>query len=361
MSYPFRDHYHRTRKALGGVLNGLWPRNDFARLAHPLQELRKPIASDAGPAILPDQAKTFLREWATREDTEAVYRMVRPCTVDPKMGILFSQGRVLWGSSDQPERERNPRFFSHVKAPARRFPAAILLHHVHGDNYFHFFLYVLSKAAVADLHDVPGNVPLLVPARTAQTAFFHQAQELGVFGDRKVIVQGKQEVVEVETAYVVRAFFNHRPYYDWICQGLRAGGRPEARRRIFVLRGESAANGRQFRNQQEVNTLAVQHGFELIDPGHLSLREQADIFSEAVVIAGAHGAGLTNLIFRTGTQCHIIELFSPSMGSPHYYMLAKELGFTYQSLMTEDPRGRDFTASTQVDLAALEEAFRRLN
>ena len=36
-------------------------------------------------------------------------------------------------------------------------------------------------------------------------------------------------------------------------------------------------------------------------------------------------------------------------------MLARELGFTYRSTITKNPEGRAFTASTEVDLDALQQ------
>lgn len=359
MSYPLRDQYHRARKALGRGLNRLWPSGDLAALAVPLMRATRPNEDDAGPAILPDQARQYLADRRGKTEEEAVYRLSVPVTVDPKMGILFHRGRVLWGSSDQPERERNPRFFSHLRKPGRVLSEAVLLHHVHGDNYFHFFLYVLSKAAVAEFAGIPDTIPLLVPEGTARTGFFKRAVEAGVFGKRQLIVQGKRDVVRVETAHVVRVWFNDRRYHGWIAERLRPEA-PSGSRRLFVLRGANAANGRQFRNQDKVSALAQAYGFELVDPAGLDLVQQAALFSTAGVLLGAHGAGLTNLIFRAGAPCHIIELFSPTMGSPQYYMLARELGFTYESQMTLAPEGRGFTATTEVDLAELERALKAL-
>jgi hypothetical protein len=360
MSYPLRDEFHKLRKAFARSRDRLWPQSSFEDLTTGLVDRTTPPYADPGPAFLPDQAREFLERWSRVSDREAILRLNVPCTVDPKMGILFVRGRVLWGSSDIPDRERNPRFFSHLRQVKRRLPAAILLHHFHGDNYFHFFLYVLSKACVAEMHGLPEDIPFLVPEKTAGTSFFRQALDLGVFGSRKVIVQGRKETVAVDQAYVVRAFFCHKPYFDWMCDRFGIPEPTGTGRRIFVLRGQNAANGRMFRNQEAVDALARRHGFDLVDPSTLSLKEQASLFSQASVIAGAHGAGLTNIIFRRSPPCRIIELFSPEMGSPHYYMLAKELGFDYVSLMTINPEGRAFTASTEVDIAELDRVFSEL-
>ncbi|WP_417688649.1 glycosyltransferase family 61 protein [Roseibium sp.] len=310
---------------------------------------------------LPDQARSFLHRWSHESDREAILKLNVPCTVDPKMGILFVGGRVLWGSSDLPERERNPRFLAHLKTPQRRLTSAILLHHFHGDNYCHFFLYVAAKVCVADAFGLPADIPFLVPEKTAATRFFKQAQDLGFFGEREVIVQGRKEVVAIDEAYVIRELLGNQGYLASIRDRVGAPEPREPGRRIFVLRGKSAANGRGFRNQDEVNELALDFGFDLIDPSEFSLKEQAEIFSQASVIAGAHGAGLTNILFRSGGSCKVIELFSPQMGGLHYYVMARVLGFDYVSQMTLNPEGREFMATTEVDIPALRAEFAALN
>jgi capsular polysaccharide biosynthesis protein len=50
-------------------------------------------------------------------------------------------------------------------------------------------------------------------------------------------------------------------------------------------------------NEHEVEAAFVESGFEIVRPETLTLAEQARLFAEAVVIAGASGAAMTNLLF----------------------------------------------------------------
>ncbi|MBD1548315.1 glycosyltransferase family 61 protein [Roseibium aggregatum] len=353
MSYPFRDTLHRSRKAVVHRLDRLWPQASFADVTERIHYKTRPPYSDPGPAIMPEQAHEGLADRAEAEDEEAVFRVKVPCTVDPKMGLLFVNGRVVWGSTDNHVRERNPKYLTHMMGPVERLPSAILLHHIHGDNYFHFFTLIINRVRVIESLGLPDDIPFLVTANTASTRFFQEAVKLGIFGKRKVVVQGKRKVFRVDEAYVVRGFFLYGPYLQWLCDRLGVPEIQEDGAPLFVIRKPSAANGRIFRNQQAVNDLVGRYGFELIDPGDLLFEEQVRTFSRAPAIAGAHGAGLTNLIFRRSPPCTFVELFFPGMGSPHYYMLAREKGFDYASMMTDDPQGRAFTASTHVDLDQL--------
>lgn len=354
-NYPFRDTYHAMRKQMIAGFDRVWPQSQFSPLLETLHFETRPPYDDIEPDILPDQAREFLNEWRKVEDIEAIYKVKEPCTVDPKMGILFKKGKVIWGSSDQPSRERSPHFFAHLGSSRRRLPSAILLHHVHGDNYFHFFLYVMNRVRLANLLALPMDIPFLVPARTAGTSWFSQAEELGAFGGRPVVVQGKREVIAVDQPYLVRSYFCHAQCFNWLSEVLGATSGSADETPVFAVRNSDAANGRTFRNQSDINKVAEAFGFKIVDPGSKPLKEQVQLFNAAPVVAGAHGAGLTNLIFRNKNRGALVEIFSPEMGSPHYYMIAREKGFSYQSFFSKAPEGRAFSASTEVDIELLKQ------
>ncbi|WP_208983621.1 glycosyltransferase family 61 protein [Pannonibacter carbonis] len=360
MNTPFRDRFHAARKAMIHRLEHFWPALPLVAVSRdvPPGLVARTAPRLDPPAAMPDQARSWLEQHGGRQEVQGVLRLTRPVTVDPKMGLLFSEKRIIWGTSDTPERERGPRFAGHLAAPSRRLPGAILLHHVHGDNFFHFFFFVLSKASVADAAGLDPALPFLVGEKTAATGFFKEALEMGVFGSRPVLVQGRKEVIAVDEAFLVRDFFLTDAIMSAIAERFAApvGGQGDP---LLIERKASANNGRRFRNQDAVTALARSKGFRPVDPGSLPLREQVQLFAGAPAVAGAHGAGLTNLLFRRG-PCRVLELFSPGMGSPHYFMLAREKGFSYESQMTLAPQGRAFTADTEVDLDALDAGLERL-
>lgn len=357
MSYPLRAQYHNLRKAIGRGLDSFWPSIPLDEIAETLHRDTRPPYDFGLPDPLPAQARDFLQGWRTRSDLEAIYRLTVPCTIDPKMGIIFAGKRVVWGSSDQPGRERNPRYFSHLKRPHRRLKQAISLHHIHGDNYCHFYLYVVNRALASQKADLPPDIPFLVGEVTARTSAFRQAVDLGLFGEREVIVQSRKEVIGVDECFLVRGFAMHTPYFDEICLRLGLDPEPDDGPPLLLTRDQTAANARLYRNQAELNNLVSTFGFESVDPGQLPLLEQARLFSRTPMIVSPHGAGLINLIFRQKKPCHLVELFNPDMGSGHYYQIARARGFDYTSQMTLKPEGRNFTASTEVDLVALRSVF----
>lgn len=354
MTYPLRDKYHRIRKTILRKTDAFWPTQDLNSITISLLENRRAFQDLDLQSPMPQQAVEGLRRSSQTPAQEILYKTTLPCTVDPKLGLLFHKGRVVWGSSCVVERERSPSFFKHLTDPKKHLPSAILLHHLHGDNYYHFIVYIMSKLWLAGQAHIHQSVPFVINEAITNTKFFKRAVELGVFGGRDLIIQGKSEIIKIDEAYLPRPFVFHPEALNWTAQKFRGTAPLTNGRPVFALRSPNAANGRTFRNQRDVSQLLESKGFILADPAQLDLPQQAELFAQAPIIAGAHGAALTNMIYRAGEQTGILELFNPGMGGAMYFIMARQLGFEYESAITENPQGRAFTASTEVNLAALE-------
>jgi capsular polysaccharide biosynthesis protein len=73
------------------------------------------------------------------------------------------------------------------------------------------------------------------------------------------------------------------------------GERPAHPRRLFVTRAPTAL--RPCGNGAEVEALFADHGFDIVRPEQLTIREQVDRFAAAEVIAGYGGSGMFNAIY----------------------------------------------------------------
>ena len=69
----------------------------------------------------------------------------------------------------------------------------------------------------------------------------------------------------------------------------------KAKRRIYIARKQGG--WRSVLNDGEVSAQLEKEGFECLAAEKLSLAEQIQIFSEAEIICGLHGSGLTNMLF----------------------------------------------------------------
>ena len=79
--------------------------------------------------------------------------------------------------------------------------------------------------------------------------------------------------------------------------------------------------------------LLRRHGFDVIQPEHLSLGEQAELFAGAELVVAPHGAANTNVLFSRGAT--LVELFEPGTVNGCYYSLSQALGRPYWYLMCE--------------------------
>ena len=111
-------------------------------------------------------------------------------------------------------------------------------------------------------------------------------------------------------------------------------------KRIIISRGSSTT--RRWLNENECMQLLDILGFKLIDPSNLSLAQQVEAFSNAEIILGPHGAGLTNIMFcNPGTK--VIEIRSQHQGGEYssatcYEELSRIMGvkhYTFQCLSIE--------------------------
>jgi capsular polysaccharide biosynthesis protein len=118
-------------------------------------------------------------------------------------------------------------------------------------------------------------------------------------------------------------------------------------KRIIVSRGSSTT--RRWLNENECMEFLDTLDFKLIDPSKLSLSEQVGAFSNAEIILGPHGAGLTNIMFcNPGTK--VIEIRSNEQGSEYssatcYEELSTILGiehhiFLCRSIERKELKGR---------------------
>jgi hypothetical protein len=66
----------------------------------------------------------------------------------------------------------------------------------------------------------------------------------------------------------------------------------------------------------------------VIEPEHYALKEQIELFSEAGLIMGPHGAGFQNALWAP-RGCKVMEFISPRYFTGGYWTLAESLGHSY--------------------------------
>jgi hypothetical protein len=113
-----------------------------------------------------------------------------------------------------------------------------------------------------------------------------------------------------------------RDFRDRVLQPF--GGPGERSRRIYIKR---AGAGSVVERHEVERFLAVQ-GFEHVHLEHLSHEQQLKLFQEAAYVVGAHGGGLSNLVFSyPGVK--VLELMPEDAFRPDFWTLANKLGHIY--------------------------------
>lgn len=128
-------------------------------------------------------------------------------------------------------------------------------------------------------------------------------------------------------------------------------------RRVYVARS-AGANNRRVVNEDEMLALLRGRGFEVVDPGRMSVREQIACFASASVVVSPHGAALANLVFSPPGAL-VVELFPAGCVLPDYWRLASSGGLKYRYLASGRPPKRSLRRNValisdiEVDVPAL--------
>lgn len=121
--------------------------------------------------------------------------------------------------------------------------------------------------------------------------------------------------------------------------------------KVYITRRD--ASHRKLRNESAVIDALERMGFVTICPGELNLEEQMHALSNAKIVVGLHGAGMTNLVW-CNEGCRVIEIAPAHFDDPGYRFLSQIRGHDYSVLLAEQHehvRGSAYAdASVDIDL-----------
>lgn len=121
----------------------------------------------------------------------------------------------------------------------------------------------------------------------------------------------------------------------WLIDGYRNALLTEpstmlAGKRIYITRRD--AKKRRFVNEDEIVNCLEQLGFQVVEASSFNFEEKIKLFSDAEVVVGLTGAGLTNLLF-CNRKAAVLELFPETFVSYFYASICSYLGLNYQSII----------------------------
>lgn len=302
------------------------------------------------------------------EQSAALYRLSAPALIEPAYGyVITRRGQVVWRalvSSEFSRDRRRMHLFSGVPSltgyaaalrghrSTIRLPAVALMRHPYDYNYYHALVEVLPRLVLLEQCGVGMDVPLVISSALARLPMFEVLRRRGVLPTRRWLVQD-DTYIEASILYAPCIVRQERTILDRFLELIDA---PPAsvpgRRRLFITRGQSV--GRTLSNLDEIRPLLARYNLNIVDTACLSLDEQIDLFRDAQLVIGIHGAGLANILFRRGAPLSLIELFPPNYLDPGFYLLAKTYGYNYAHLVGETSDGGGAQANFTISAEKLE-------
>jgi len=143
-----------------------------------------------------------------------------------------------------------------------------------------------------------------------------------------------------------------RPY-DWLRRTMlrELGLDPSVAPTKMYYISRQGARARAVGNEDALLPILDRYGIEVLRSEEYSFAAQVEMFSQARLIVGPHGAGLANMIW--GGSMSVIELFGDTRVHC-YYTLANALGHRYECV-----QGREEHGLISVDPSRLEAALER--
>jgi capsular polysaccharide biosynthesis protein len=205
-------------------------------------------------------------------------------------------------------------------------------------NYYHWLSDILPRIKLYE--DVLDQIDHFCIASNVPGKFLEVLKDFGI-PDEKVLLIQEKEKIHFDNLYVASlpGSEGRSPQWavDYVREKLVKPVNTTPSKKIYFTRGENAE--RNILNETELVTALQGKGFEIIDPGKLSIREQGEMMQQAKIVVSAHGAALCNLLFSRDNTA-VIELFSPDyFRTDCYYTLSALRRLNYWYIVGDKPNG----------------------
>lgn len=244
-------------------------------------------------------------------------------------------------------RSQSPDHFDHVAWPWESWYS----------NHFHWTMRQLPKLAILRDLGLGGQI-VLPPKMVLNSVQREGASELGI--DLEGLPRMRSQMLTADRLTVVHSpdltsavAGSMRVHYEHLLDAPTG-------ERLYISRRH--AGRRRLVNEDEVQRFLESRGFETLVFEGMGFAEQVRRCSRAGVIAGVHGAGLTNAVF-TAPGSHVIEIADPRFPNPEYYELSITAGLSYWLLMGVPGPRQDAAGYGDVQLRVedLQEVLDRLD
>ncbi|WP_426958909.1 glycosyltransferase family 61 protein [Muricoccus radiodurans] len=350
---------------------------DNRRLLEPL------IGAHINDASLADRWRAYDENYRTTARVSRFWITEIPeATVFPGFGIVAAGNTILKDTvrnGDQlrsifpgisPEHSRalmsSPanRVETNLSSPTRRIPGKSF-HLGFGmfENYYNWMLRYASRIALYQAMEQP--LRLIVPERKKR----YIPETLEFFGVREDDVHFLTRPTIFERLVLVSPIALGRyELSPLMTQTLRSHPRVtglwrQPKKKIYIPRRN--VEMRSITNSAEVEALMKRHGFLIFDNAENPVSSQVRAFRDASIVVGAHGAGLSNIVF-SDPETQVIEIVPEGydQGVTSYRSLSDLFGLQYTQLFGKevvlDRKGNRCNSDIEIDLAELSQVLKTL-
>ena len=206
-------------------------------------------------------------------------------------------------------------------------------------NYYHWLVDYLPRLAAVELLGGREPPPVLI-AVDLPAAALETLDHLGIASARRRAL-APDRLYDCRDLIVASLPSRYGFTHPWAIGWLRArlqGTRPaKGWRRLHVTRRD--ARHRRVTNEADLEAMLAARGFETVALGDLGFAAQRDLFADADLVVGVHGAGLANLVFAPD-GARILELVPSAYPANYFANLAQASGIRLRQMpvATRGPR-----------------------
>jgi hypothetical protein len=318
-------------------------RGDHFLFCYPAAKAICPI-----PANLPKLALKAFREIVCLEQPKTSLFYLKNVTIFSDDGTVltrcnkvFDEFSHYWSHSSVGQRLFRKPFYSLDLNPIHVEQTIALLATPECRNYYHWLFDLLPRLHL--LESVRPNIELYAVPLGLLPWQIETLHFLGIKQNQLLLLQPGRRVI-CRAIFIASLPGSEGCSPPWALDFLREKFLLDGNavilshsKRLYVKRG--ASSGRPVVNEEALIKRLAKLGFDAVDPGSLSFRQQVSLFRTADFVVAAHGAALSNLVFsESGTK--VLELFSQDYLRPDcYYTLSHLRGLDYRCWVDATPPG----------------------
>ena len=286
---------------------------------------------------------SYKREFEPRQDRPFIAYFKNPVLYGRQFSIL-EPGRVFEECFIRDRRWREGVPKRSQKLSPKKVPGTFLLAGTEFHNHFaHLFCDVLPHWKLFEEAGLAGQFPALLPP-PSHTFAAEAWNMLGLIGNGSL--EWDDGCWQMDGLYFASSF---KKFCSWTPEAAtwtrhrlipEIAQRPPGKKALYISRTGTVA--RSMLNEDEIIRALEPYGVTVVHPEKLPLRQQMELFADAGLIIGPHGAGIQNALWAP-RGCRILELVNAHYFSGVYWTLAESIGNPYGLVAGISSGGKDPT------------------